>query len=395
MSSYLQLKKRAFMSIVNGVKGFVRSVAGVPPISLEDCVDSDSLIDWKLYGNSVQEGTPTPEAPVEVVSVGEYDSETGKYKIPVTARGKNLVDYKQVILRSGSSVEYIDNGFTYTGNYYFSFDASKLKIGKYTMSFDFQCSDALTPIWRIEYTDRTYSNSARSGISLEVTKSAKSILVYPEMSGTTYTSTFTNIQLETGTTATAYEPYHAPIKTNLYLDEPLRKVGDYADYVDFKNQKVVRKVFYTSLTEVFNKSTNGTQYATGLCRIQTNLLPKANYNIAPLSESMKGYSSSIKPEANCISLIDQYKNIYCYFSADAVGLEAVTETTSNKTIGTAIKQYIQDNEIDVYYVLAEETHTPISIPKLPTIKGTTIYEIGASLNASNMEATYYSSIKGE
>jgi hypothetical protein len=30
--------------------------------------------------------------------------------------------------------------------------------------------------------------------------------------------------------------------TNIFLDEPLRKVGDYADYIDFKNGKVVRKV---------------------------------------------------------------------------------------------------------------------------------------------------------
>ena len=51
-----------------------------------------------------------------------------------------------------------------------------------------------------------------------------------------------------------YEPYgkyKIPIKvsndseamtTNIYLDEPLRKVGDYADYIDFENGKVVRNV---------------------------------------------------------------------------------------------------------------------------------------------------------
>ena len=27
--------------------------------------------DLKVYGNSLQDGTPTPDAPVEVVSVGE------------------------------------------------------------------------------------------------------------------------------------------------------------------------------------------------------------------------------------------------------------------------------------------------------------------------------------
>lgn len=46
-----------------------------------------------------------------------------------------------------------------------------------------------------------------------------------------------------------FEPYgyKVPIKvneaiTNIYLNEPLRKVSDYADYIDYKNKKVVRNV---------------------------------------------------------------------------------------------------------------------------------------------------------
>ena len=39
-----------------------------------------------------------------------------------------------------------------------------------------------------------------------------------------------------------YETYMNPITTNIYLDQPLRKVGDVADYIDFKNQKVVRYI---------------------------------------------------------------------------------------------------------------------------------------------------------
>ncbi len=55
----------------------------------------------------------------------------------------------------------------------------------------------------------------------------------------TYT-TFKNLQIELGETATAYEPYHAPVTTNIYLNEPLRKEGEKADYLDFKTGKVVR-----------------------------------------------------------------------------------------------------------------------------------------------------------
>ena len=51
-----------------------------------------------------------------------------------------------------------------------------------------------------------------------------------------------NIQLEEASTENFYEPYITPVQTDIYLDEPLRKVGEYADYIDFKGQRVVRKV---------------------------------------------------------------------------------------------------------------------------------------------------------
>ena len=50
------------------------------------------------------------------------------------------------------------------------------------------------------------------------------------------------LQVEIGTVLTDYEPYVEPVTTNIYLNEPLRKVGDYVDYIDFKNQKVFRNV---------------------------------------------------------------------------------------------------------------------------------------------------------
>ena len=33
-----------------------------------------------------------------------------------------------------------------------------------------------------------------------------------------------------------------PVITNIYLNEPLRKIGDYTDYIDFENKKIVRNV---------------------------------------------------------------------------------------------------------------------------------------------------------
>lgn len=48
-------------------------------------------------------------------------------------------------------------------------------------------------------------------------------------------------QIEVGSEKTDYEEYKE-INTIIKLDEPLRKIGDYVDYIDFENQVVVRNV---------------------------------------------------------------------------------------------------------------------------------------------------------
>lgn len=53
--------------------------------------------------------------------------------------------------------------------------------------------------------------------------------------------TFKDIQIEKGTEMTNYEPYINETY-NIYLDEPLRKVGDVADYIDFYNYRLVRNI---------------------------------------------------------------------------------------------------------------------------------------------------------
>ena len=62
---------------------------------------------------------------------------------------------------------------------------------------------------------------------------------YDAMAGTT--TTFSNIQLEKGSTATSYEPYEEKIYS-VYVDEPLRCLDSTCDYIDLVNKKVIRKI---------------------------------------------------------------------------------------------------------------------------------------------------------
>ena len=80
-----------------------------------------------------------------------------------------------------------------------------------------------------------------------------------------------------------------------------------------------------------------------------------------------------------------------YFSLPDVYNSASTNAEKKQ----AIKDWIAalEEPFMVYYPLAETTETPISLPKLPTFKSTTIYSIDTEIQPSNMSATYYSAVK--
>ena len=62
-------------------------LSGIPPLSFT--AKGKPLTAWSITGNTVQNGTPTPENPVEVQAVGDYDTATGKYKIPITTKSED------------------------------------------------------------------------------------------------------------------------------------------------------------------------------------------------------------------------------------------------------------------------------------------------------------------
>ena len=85
------------------------------PLTMESCKKYKKMMQLKIYGDSVQDGTPTPENPIEVQSVGELvtdanDINYGKYKIPVVVRGKNLANAYEVCKGFDYYTEVIEDG---------------------------------------------------------------------------------------------------------------------------------------------------------------------------------------------------------------------------------------------------------------------------------------------
>ena len=67
--NYLRKKLQAIMACAD-FKGYLREVTGTDSVTLTDCMGSD-LVSLSVTGNAVQDGTPSPETPVEIQGCGD------------------------------------------------------------------------------------------------------------------------------------------------------------------------------------------------------------------------------------------------------------------------------------------------------------------------------------
>ncbi len=188
-----------------------------------------------------------------------------KYKISVVARGRNLIPIPTFGTFTQNGVTFTNNkdgtitingtptAFTSTPNMYLP--DSTLEILRnnvcvltgfyyYEKNISFALSIGLNGNW-IKYiylNPYTYKNYVKVDLT-NVEFDTVVLTVRSQNVGVLIDNLTVKPLLEVGTTMpTSFEPYIAPVTTNIFLDEPLRKVGDYADYIDFEKQKVVRNV---------------------------------------------------------------------------------------------------------------------------------------------------------
>lgn len=318
---------------------------------------------------------------------GEYTVDTmpefepqGKYKIPIEVSGKNLFDMKTL---GDLGFELQEDG-SYFGNSYkigtktIWTNAEGLKGSFYLDGVMTSADGILGYSFRTFYTDGTWKWSPG------VTDANKTVDYIELAYGRQKEMYLSNFIIAHTSIETPYEPYQEPQTYNIFLDEPLRKCGDYADYIDFKNGKVVRNINKRYLSDLV---TTGTQYTNGLCRFQQSM-PNTNYTVAPISNCMIG-SNKLSAYANVLSFADEYKNLYAYFYASSVGLEPVEKTTTNAEIGAAIKRYITDKNIYFYHVFKTPTETAIELPKIQLNKGTNIIKVKTATQPSQVNWQYY------
>lgn len=245
---------------------FARKLSAIPTekviVSGYPCVLENSagkpVVDYRIYGNTVQDGTPMPDNPVEIQSVGDLVTEgeyAGKYKIPVVASTENNV----------------------------------------------------------------------------------------------------------------------PKTTNIYLDEPLRKIGDYADVIDFERGGVERKI-KKIVFDGSEKWSASTRFI-GSLYVYTD-----EYGI-------KNFSTFF-----CSHVVDsgsaQYSKNHGKIDNNSLSIWIMESTNISAWKAYLKAEYDKGTPVTVWIIRENSTAESLTLPEIPTFDGTTVITTDTEIQPSNMEITY-------
>lgn len=304
------------------------------------------------------------------------DYEPYGYKIPVKVGGKNLVNPSLLLDPSLNNMySMANNKVTINRDNTFAWE----NLNPLTLKPNTQYCLSLENITLVDI--RTPSNiklfiAAETTIAVFTTDSTGlACFKFFSPSGTLpYEIGF--IQLEEGSVATEYEPYVEPTTTNIYLNEPLRKIGDYADYIDYKNKKVVRQVQELDLTKYtwLSSGDGETRFyyiitsekpaISGWQYIRCNILNSAYIGSDSLNKGIEAYSSGIvraRPDLTIYDTLEKWQ------------------------------EYVNNNECYLMFAIADIEET-IEIPEISTIKGLNSFSAETTIEPSEIRVNYWKQI---
>lgn len=313
------------------------------------------------------------------------------YKIPIISRGKNLI--KNVATSKTS------NGITFTVNEDKSVTINGTNTKNdtlvFSLNFDADWVNRNVPLKTNTNYVLSGGETYPTGVFLQAYGMVDGSPVYKtykdtpirfkteeEASWGFYLMIFSGVsvdnltiypQLEEGDVATEYEPYQEPITTNIYLDEPLRKVKDYADYIDFKNQKVVRQIHKINLGDYeWMIATDGDIfYYTHIVSPKPAISEVGNSMCNVLTSSKNiGYTS---PDIGIHSFVS-----------------GIVRARPDLTVFDTLEkwqEYVNTHEAYLLYPI-ESIEETITLPSIPTLEGTTILDSDVTVEPSYVEVEY-------
>ena len=369
-------------SKMNGGRDRLHELSGIPPLSFT--AKGKPLTAWSITGNTVQNGTPTPENPVEVQSVGDYDSETGLYRIPIVTRGKNLLKLKEVNLTvKGVTISIKNNSITVKGTGKASGGRATYLSGNFVLQPGtyFISGDIVNGMF---YCLTDISNGkaviASSTSKFTLTEKTKVAFGLNFINGVSYDATV-SVMLNEGNKILPYEPYHEPITTPIYLDSPLYKIGNYADRLSSTEEvRVVKELVLTG---------------------KENWYYMPNYDV---ENTVRIYSLGILTDrkGTMLDLCSHFERMD-YHSLNVSNKPAFSIASGTQLIfrvskaeGSAVtyfKSYLADQyaagtPVKVYYVMQTPETKTVEPVEIPTLNGTTVIDVDTAVKPESMTIKY-------
>ena len=354
-----------------------------------------SATEYEEYGMM-----PSPEFPSEIKNTGDlvtkdncasYGSDAcdniGKYVVQVKATGKNLFDLSALnwVSANGNNIKYSFNNNSVKierlaeNNTSAIYATMTFKPGVYTISLSNVPSD-YKGIGNFVYSSifgAVYKEDENGIIKKTFTLTEpKTDVVYfymPETEHKIGNKITYNVQIEEGTSATTYEPYREAT-TNIYLDEPLRKVDNTSDYIDFANNKVVRYIKNIDLS----KCTIGLYTYKNLKGINIiNALDETKSRVSGLSNREDKIGKYYDSTGHYMWIGVNNTAAYWVGILDYLGISTVTE----------FQQWIKANQVSIYYALTTPIEETIDLPNIELLDGTSTLLVNTSTKPSNVKLT--------
>lgn len=325
-------------------------------------------------------------------TVGDWDYDTHVYK---TEKGKLYIDDKLKITVSGQTINDENNICLFAMNTkgVADYGGGSLKIYYFKIwNNDFLLRDFIPCYRKSDNVAGMYD--LVSGV-FYTNQGADDFLIGGKIIPTPETS----IKIESvGDYDEETGKYKVPITinettTNIYLNEPLRKIGDYADYIDYKNKKVVRKIASEFIETVSSMSSSATQYRRFFSPINHN--PYLTYSsVYDKTDLSTGYaiSNKFKQSTYVYGVLGAHPNlIQSYITTGGAYRCAYTfGDTSVQTVEDA--QSLIGDGFEVCYIMDGTIEETIELPQISTYDGTNTFDIETTIKPSEIKINYWKQI---
>lgn len=332
------------------------------PVSCDDAFAAP-LCGLTVYGKSTQDGTPTPDSPVPIVSAGDGGTiavkMTGKNLLYIpdgkgTSRGVTITSKNGIISISGTATE---DGYVYLPVKQISIHGLALLSSNVSAT----TVKLVSASWNVLFTQGSANN----------TQEVITRICFIVKTGTNYDLNGINVQLELGSTATAYSPYREqlftlPTPTGL-PGIPVTSGGNYTDptgqqwicdEVDLERGLKVQRVNKVEVDGETVKFVQTGDYA----NITSRGLPIALFDVG-----QKIFATSTFTELR-----------WFYNMVNGQFLYLIAPDMSDKLNVSCKKQLGK-----IYYALATPIETPLTPAEIAAYKALTAYAPNTVVQASD------------